>query len=89
MRIFSRLSKFGAKAAVDFGNALNIGEDVILQRLQGPIFDAVNGIATLAIRIATSATAGGPPGAFSSTNLAIGSKEISRFDVARVTVTLV
>jgi len=78
-----------AKAAVDFGNTLNIGEDVILQRLQGPIFDAVNGIATLAIRIATSATAGGPPGAFTAVNLAIAAKEVARFDVARVTVTLV
>ena len=46
-----------AEAAADAGNELQINEDVILQRLQGPIFDAVPGIATLAIRIATSATA--------------------------------
>lgn len=75
-----------AEAASDAGNLLGINEDVILQRLQGPIFDAVQGIGTLAIRIATSATAGGPPGAFTAVNLAIGSTEISRFDIARITV---
>ena len=76
-----------SQAASDAGNLLGINEDVILQRLQGPIFDAVPGIATLVIRIATSATPAGPPGAFAAVNLAIGSTEISRFDVSRITVT--
>lgn len=75
-----------AEAAADAGNLLGINEDVILQRLQGPIFDAVPGIATLAIRIATSATSGGLPGAFTAVNLDIGATEVGRFDVSRITV---
>ena len=78
-----------ANAASDAGNELVINEDVILQRLQGPIFDAVNGIGSLAIRIATSATEFGAPGAFSTNNLDIGPTEIARFDPVRITVTQV
>ena len=78
-----------AQAAVDSGNTLGINEDVILQRLLGPIYASTAGIASITVRIATSATAGGVPGAFGTANLAIGSTQIARFDVSRVTVTQV
>ena len=78
-----------AQAASDAGNLLGINEDVILQRLQGPIYDAVAGIGTLAIRQAVSATEFGPPGAFTAVNLPIGATEIANFAVTRITVTAV
>lgn len=78
-----------AQAAVNSGNLLGIDEDVILQRLHGPIYGAASGIGGLTIRIATSATAGGAPGPFQTTNLEIGPTEIARFDVSRVVVTQV
>lgn len=78
-----------ATAAAAAGNLLGINEDVILQRLQGPVFAAVPGIGSLAIRIATSATEFGPPGAFTAVNLAIGATEVSNFAESRITVTAV
>lgn len=76
-------------AAVVEGSTLTIGEDVILQKLLGPIYTAVPGIATLIIRIASSSTAGGAPGSFQATNFVITSTQITSFDVSRVTVTQV
>ena len=76
-----------ATAASDAGNLLGINEDVILQRLQGPIFSAVPGIGSLVIRVATSATEFGPPGAFTTANLVIGATEIANFAESRITVT--
>lgn len=78
-----------ATAVVAEGNLLGINDDVIIQRLHSPIFSSVAGIATLVIRIATSATSGGAPGAFQTTNLAVAATDIARFDVSRVTVTKV
>ena len=78
-----------AQVASDSGNLLGINEDVILQRFHGPIFSAVAGIATLAVRIATSATEFGPPGAFTAVNLDIEAIEIAKFAVSRITVTAV
>jgi len=74
-------------ASVAEGNTLTIGEDVILQKLLGPIYDAVPGIATLVIRIASSATEGGAPGSFQATNFVISNTQTASFDISRVTVT--
>lgn len=71
--------------AVEFGATLDLGGDVITQRWVGPTFE-VAGIATVLVEVATSATAAGPPGAYSSANLAIAPSEIADFDSARVTV---
>ena len=70
---------------VSFGNTLVIGEDVILQKFVGEVYKTP-GISTALIEIATSATAGGAPGAFQTTNLTIAAAEQARFDSARVTV---
>lgn len=73
-------------AAVDAGNALEIGEDVILQRLFGPMYAASSGVATILIEIATSAAELDPPGPYQTTNLAIGSQSIARFADERVII---
>ncbi len=64
---------------------LDIALDVIVQKFVGPTYD-VPGVATALIEIATSATAGGPPGAYQTTNLVISSTEISVPDSARISV---
>lgn len=73
-------------AAVDAGNELDIGEDVILQRLLGPMYTASAGVASILVEIATSATEGGAAGAYSTANLSVGSQAIARFAAARVII---
>ena len=70
---------------LEYGQTHSIGEDVIVQRFFGPIFE-VPGIATVTVEIATSATAGGSPGAYQTTNLAISQTETAVFDSSRITI---
>lgn len=64
-----------------------IGDDIILQKLLGAIYIGVTGLSTVEIRQSTSSTEGGAPGAFSTSNLAIGEVERGNFAVSRITVT--
>lgn len=64
---------------------IGIGTDVLLKRLYTPIF-SIPGIKDAVITRATSATPGGPPGSYLSTDLAIAQFEIARFDSTRVAV---
>ncbi len=75
-----------AQSALDTGNALTIGNDVLPERFKGPIFTAVSGIAELTIEVATSTGPLDPPGAYQTTPLAIAATEIAVFDSGRVTV---
>lgn len=63
------------------GEALEIGEDVILQRFFGPIYSNVEGIATITIK------AGFSPAPAGTSNLPIASREFARFTSANITVT--
>lgn len=67
---------------------INIGDDVIYQRLSIPIYD-VPGIGTIQIELATSTTPTGPPGTYSAANVIIASDEFAAFAIARITVTQV
>jgi hypothetical protein len=67
---------------------INIGDDVIYQRLSIPIYE-VPGIGTIQIELATSATPTGPPGAYSAANVVIASDELAVFATSRITVTQV
>lgn len=67
------------------GNTLEIGIDVLLQRFLGGIHETP-GIASALVEVATSATAGGPPGAYGTVDLAISNTEVSVFDSTRITV---
>lgn len=73
-------------AAVAKGNEFGIGKDVILQRLYGPMYAAASGVASILIEIATSVGEFDPPGAYSTTNLVIGSQSIARFSAARAII---
>ena len=63
-----------------------IGDDIILQKLLGPLYVGITGLSTVEIRQAVSATEGGIPGAFSASNLPIGEVEKGNFAVGRITV---
>lgn len=65
-----------------------IGKDVFYQRINIPVFK-VSGIATVVIRTATSATPAGPPGAYTSANVTISSREIADYAKNRITVGIV
>jgi len=74
-----------AQAALAYGNTLNVGVDVIPKRFNGGIYDSVQGIDDLVIRISSSLdeitwTA------FQTTRLPIGKTECSSFDIARIVV---
>ena len=77
-----------AEAILAHGQELEIGEDVIIQRFLGSIFSAVSGIAHVDITVATSATAGGAPGSYSSDDLDIGETQLADFASARISVTI-
>ena len=70
---------------VELGDTYDIDDDVIVQQFFGPVYE-IPGIVDAVIEIATSATSGGPPGAFQTTNLAISDTEIAVFDSTRVTI---
>jgi hypothetical protein len=74
-----------AAAALAYGITHEIGNDVIVQRFLPGIYE-IPGIASVLVEIATSATAGGPAGAYQTTNLAIANTEVAVFDSARITV---
>lgn len=67
------------------GNALGVGADVIWQRLLKAVH-AVPGVAEANLQLATSATPGGPPGAYAEANITIQPFEVSRFDISRINV---
>lgn len=62
------------------GATQEIGEDVILQKYFGPIFNNIQGIATIVIRAGFSASP------IATNNLIIASKERAKFDAARILV---
>lgn len=68
-----------------FGITHQIGNDVLVQRFHGYIHDTP-GIKSALVEIATSATAGGPPGSYQTTDLAIANTEVAVFDSSRITI---
>ena len=70
---------------LEYGQTLQIGDDVYVQRFYSPVYEVV-GIADALIEIATSVLPGDPPGAWQTTNLAISNTEVAVFDSGRITV---
>lgn len=71
-------------ALLEYGNSLTVGNDVILQRFMGVIYQAVNGVGYVTIQAAT----GIPAGVYSANNITIDNRHTAEFDVSRVTVTI-
>lgn len=72
-------------ALLTYGASLQIGNDVLLQRLYGPVH-TVPGVKSAVITIATSTTPAGPPGAYTAADLAVAAFNIAKFDSSRITV---
>ena len=76
-----------AAAMVAEGAALQVGENVFLQRISAAVFRATSGVARVTLT-AVRATPGLTPlaGAYTPGDVAIGPRERASFDVARVSV---
>ena len=72
------------EAVLAYGESLTVGNDVILQRFMGAIYQAVNGVGYITVTAAT----GIPAGAYSSNNISIDDRHTAVFDASRVTVTI-
>lgn len=72
------------EAVIEYGESLTVGNDVILQRFMGAIYQAVNGVGYITITAAT----GIPAGAYSSNNISIDDRHTAEFDASRVSVTI-
>jgi uncharacterized phage protein gp47/JayE len=66
---------------LDYGNTLDIGEDVIAQRFLGPIFE-IAGIQNIVMEISKDA----PPPYTGGAIIAIAAGEVGAFDLARIEV---
>lgn len=86
---FSATGSDGIKqAAADYGNTLQVGQDVIPQRFFGNIFSSVSGLSSLVVRVAKSYD-NITYGSFTTSPIAISAKENSIFDITRIVTTQV
>ena len=84
--LFALTGEEGIKAAaLEYGNLINIGVDVMPQRFFGNIFSKVQGISSLAIRVASS-TDLSTWTPLSTSPVVIGRKQNSVFDITRIIV---
>lgn len=75
-----------ANAIATQGNLIKAGGLVVPDAFKRAIY-GIPGIAAVTVTIATSATAAGPPGAYSGANLQLTATQQGKFDPARVGVT--
>lgn len=71
-----------AKAVLEKGNSHKIGEDVILQRFFGTIFNAATGVGYINITAKTSADS-----PYTTENIVINARQVAVFDASRIEVT--
>jgi uncharacterized phage protein gp47/JayE len=85
--LFTTSGEDGIKnAVIEYGNSLNIGNNVIPQRFFGTIFSEVQGIESLNIEVAKSYDNGSTWTALQPTPLAISRTEAPTFNIIYVTV---
>ena len=77
-----------AQAILATGNALAIGDDVVIQRFFGPIYASVSGIAQLNITVASNTDPQFQPqdSDFTANNIAVDVAQIASFDLSRIAV---
>jgi hypothetical protein len=69
-------------AVMNYGNSLTVGNDVILQRFMGAIYQSVPGIGYITVTASTDGVT------YSSSNISIDSRHVASFDATRVQVTI-
>lgn len=72
-------------AVLAYGQALSIGDDIILQRIYGPIYDATQGLAEITIEADLTPAPGDVP-AYGTANISLDRADLAVFDEARITV---
>lgn len=70
------------EAVLDYGNTLTIGNDVILQRFMGAIYQNVAGIGYITVTASTNGST------YSSNNISIDARHVATFDATRIQVTI-
>jgi uncharacterized phage protein gp47/JayE len=69
-------------AVMNYGNSLTVGNDVILQRFMGAIYQSVPGIGYITVTASTDGVT------YSSSNISIDSRHVASFDATRVQVNI-
>ncbi|MCP3683337.1 MAG: hypothetical protein GY861_11670 [bacterium] len=77
-----------AQAVVDYGNGLGQGVDIIPQRFNGKLFDAVDGLESVVTEIGLSTSSTTPPTSYVTTPIPVDDSERPLFDVSRVVVSI-
>lgn len=77
-----------AQAVLAAGQSLSVGDDVVVQRFMGPIYNSVSGIGGLTITVASNTDPGFAPQDtdFGSANIAVAATQIATFDISRIAV---
>ena len=70
------------EAVLDYGNTLTIGNDVILQRFMGAIYQNVTGIGYITVTASTDGST------YSSNNISIDARHVATFDATRIQVSI-
>ena len=70
-------------AVLNYGNTLTVGNDVILQRFMGAIYQSVPGIGYITVEASTNGST------YTTNNISIDARHVATFDSTRIQVTIV
>ncbi len=70
------------EAVLNYGNTLTVGNDVILQRFMGAIYQNVAGIGYITVTASTNGST------YSSNNISIDARHVATFDATRIQVSI-
>ena len=74
------------QSIVNYANAnIGTGDDIIIQRIYGPVFYGVSGLGGITITIAVTDSISGTP-SYVSSNISISKAQNAVFDISRITV---
>lgn len=74
------------EACVNYANSnFGVGDDIIIQRFYGAIYESVSGIGSLTINASITDLVSDLP-SYSSSNIAIGKAQVAVFDISRIIV---
>ena len=72
-------------AVLGYGDSLGVGNDIIVQRIYGPIYAATSGIGSITVETAVTALPGDTP-SYSTSNVSIARAGLAVFDSSRIVV---
>lgn len=73
------------EAVLAYGNSIDIGKDIIVQRFYGPIYSSTAGLGGITVELAVTGTPLDTP-SYSTSNAVIARDEVVNFDLTRITV---